>query len=224
MPFWKRKSTKKVVGGNSVGKLYGLTALCPIIKTTRVGIDQSPEAQLRQTLATLPNNEHSFFARVPDTYLARFYVLTDVFYQGEKGTYEHLRSKYLVFSANVHGHRDSYAKDMWKHAEDEVRQIFSHCVAFDRVNSAGDFAQYIKDCQVKNALLFNGSNDLPVKEQLKGLYLKQEFGTFAGANTGKSSAELRQAFLDFVDRVRVDDLDAPSWRPGADELENVEVS
>ena len=42
-------------------------------------------------------------AKVPNTYLARFYILNDVFYQGFPAEEEHLKSKYLVFSSNFHG-------------------------------------------------------------------------------------------------------------------------
>ncbi|MGI9643808.1 MAG: hypothetical protein ACR2O6_00695 [Ilumatobacteraceae bacterium] len=222
MPFWKRKPTTKVVGKQSVGRFYGVLALCPIKKQSPEGVDRSPEARLRETLAGLSLNEDSFFARVPGTYLARLYVLTDVFYEG-KGDYEHLKSQYLVLTANVHGNRDSYAKDMWKHAEDEVRSIWQNCVAFDDVDSAGAFARYIKKCQVKNSLLFNGSTDQPVEEQLKGLYLKQEFGEWAAEHQGLSPADLRSEFLAFVDRAKVDDVDGPTWRPGADTLKKVQV-
>ena len=209
-------ATKKVVGKNRVGRLYGLTALSPINKKTPAGRDRSPEALLRQTLAELPLDHESFFASVPDTYLARFYLLTDVFYESSPANYEHLRSQYLVFSVNFHGRSASaYLKEMWKHAEREVRSIWTHCVAFEKVNGAGDFADYVKRCQIDNALLFNGSTDQPVEEQLKGLYLKQEFGDFAATHQGLPAPQLRQEFLEWADRVKVDDLGSPTWRPGA---------
>jgi hypothetical protein len=63
-------------------------------------------------------------------------------------------------------------------------------------------------------LFFVGSNDDPLPEQLKALYLKQEFARFAVENQGLPSAELKKRYLQFIARVAPTDLHAPSWLPG----------
>jgi type VI protein secretion system component VasF len=75
----------------------------------------------------------------------------------------------------------------------------------------------MKKCQIKDNLFFNGSTATPLDEQLKSLYLKQEFSRFVYQNQGKNSQELQQAFQAFIARTQPDDLNAPTWIAGADE-------
>ncbi|CCN47424.1 conserved hypothetical protein [Vibrio nigripulchritudo MADA3029] len=204
---------------NKSGNAYGLTVLSPIINGCKN--DTSYGALLRDHLNSLPLNRFSPMAKVPNTYLARFYVLADVFYQGYPAREEHLQSQYLVFSTNFYGDLDSYLHDMWRCAEADVKAIWQHCVAFDQVDSAEKFVEYIKKCQIDNQLFFNGSNTLSLKAQLKSLYLKQEFSRFVYANQGKSAEELQQAFHQFVRAIDIDNLSSPSWSAGASSLEEV---
>jgi len=191
----------------------GLTLLCPIINGKEG--QQSYSMRTRQYLQDMPLNEQSPMSKVPNTYLCRFYVLNDVFYQGSPAKEEHLQSKYLVFSSNYYGDLDSYLNGMWQTAEKEMREIWQHCVAFDKVNSVNDFIRYIKKCQVKNSLFFNGSNGKPLDEQLKDLYLKQEFSRFAYEHQNSSAENLQSDFKDFIKRVQPNNTVAPTWVAGA---------
>ncbi len=197
---------------NISGKAYGLTLLCPIINGSRD--DESYAEILRDYLENLDVDDRSPMANVPNTYLARFYILNDVFYEGFPVKDEHLKSKYLVFSSNFHGDRDTYVRRMWEAGEAAVKKIWQHCVAFDEVHTAEDFIDYVKKCQVDNNLFFNGSTDDSLAEQLKALYLKQEFTRFAYENQGLSAEELQTNFKDFVQRTQPSNLDGPSWSPG----------
>ena len=67
---------------------------------------------------------------------------------------------------------------------------------------------------VKNNLFFNGSTDVSLNEQLKGLYLKQEFTQFAYDNQGKDAKSLQQAFQDFVKRTQPS-KPKPTWLAGS---------
>jgi len=193
----------------------GLTVLCPIINGSE---GQKSYAMLtREHLQDMPLHENSPMAKTPNTYLCRFYVLNDVFYEGAPAVEEHLKSKYLVFSSNYYGDVDTYLKNMWKHSEEAVKAIWKHCVAFDKVQNATDFADYMGRCQVKNNLFFNGSSGDPLDEQLKTLYLKQEFSRFAYENQGNTPAQLQKAFQYFIDRTRPNNLDGPTWVAGAHE-------
>jgi hypothetical protein len=75
----------------------------------------------------------------------------------------------------------------------------------------------MKKCRVTNHLFFNGSTGDPLAEQLKSLYLKQEFSRFVYDNQGKSPKELQQAFQAFIARTQPDKLDGPTWVAGAHE-------
>lgn len=193
----------------------GLTVLCPIIN----GSDgqQSYAMRIREHLQDMPLDENSPMAKIPNTYLCRFYVLNDVFYEGAAAEEEHLKSKYLVFSTNYYGDLDVYLRGMWEHAQDEIEAIWQHCVAFDKVQNATDFVSYVKKCQVTNHLFFNGSTGDPLAEQLKSLYLKQEFSRFAYENQGKSPGDIQQAFREFIARTQPNNLDSPTWLAGAHE-------
>jgi len=170
---------------NKSGKAYSLTTLCPIINKTTD--NRSYACLTRGKLQQLPPLSEGFLAKVPNTYLARLYILNDVFYQGKPAKLDHLKSKYLVFSSNFHGELEPYLKNMWQETSEDIKHIWEYCVAFNQVKDADSFVKYIKKCQVKTTFFFNGSNDDPLKEQLKSLYLKQEFSKFTFANQNKSN-------------------------------------
>ena len=206
---------------NKSSNAYGLTTLCPIINGSEN--NQSYAAQIRHRLQELPLDERSPWARVPETYLCRLFILNDVLYNPVNSSFivhknpeleEHLKSKYLVFTSNFHGDLNPYLKGMWNNSETDIKQIWEFCVGFDAVTSANDFVRYIKKCQVKTTFYFGGSTDDPLREQLKSLYLKQEFSKFAFDNQGKDAAALQQSFLEFADGVEPENLDAPTWPAG----------
>ena len=193
---------------NQSGKAYALTTLCPIINGVipdnsqdRLS-GQSYTAYVRDVLEGLGLDEKSPLAKIPNTYLCRFYLLTDLNYGGKPNAYDELKSDYLVFTANFHGDLEKYLTEMWNHAEPTIRTIWKYCVGFEQVHSAPRFLEYIQKCQVETTFFFNGSNDEPLEEQLKGLYLKQEFARFAVENQGKPPAELQRAFREFAARTQ----------------------
>jgi hypothetical protein len=205
---------------NTSGNAYGLTVLSPIKNGSYN--DVSHATLTRNRLQNLPLHTKSPMAKVPNTYLCRFYVLDDVFYQGKPAIEEHLKSKYIVFSSNFHGDRDEYLTQMWLTAEQEVRHIWQFCYGFDEVNDAAAFVEYIKKCQVKTTLFFNGSTDDSLAEQLKGLYLKQELSKFVFENQSVPAEALQKNFKEFIQRTEPKNLAGPTWVPGAATLEDLE--
>lgn len=238
---------------NSSAGAYALTILCPI-KNDYVGNGTCADETFKRCM-NIRIHEDSPLAKVPNTYLARLFVLNDVLHEVKpandtvlnlndvfslfKGKYrlrglpkiDHLKSRYLVFSSNFHGENEDdlerYLRDMWRHwsyvdymdEQHDIRHVWEHCVAFDKVVSEDDFVAYMKKCQLDTTLFFNGSTGDPLQEQLKALYLKQEFARFAVANQGRSAAAVQFAFQAFVEETRPDDLDAPSWKPGQSTLQ-----
>jgi hypothetical protein len=211
---------------NTSGRAYGLTTLCPIIngQVSRINSlsqssSESHDKEIRRILQALPLNENSIFANTPNTYLARLFILNDVFFQqGNDYKRDQLKSKYLCFNSNFHGELEPYLTSLWENNENQVREIWQHCVAFDQVSKAGDFVSYIKSCQVKTTLFFNGSNDEPLAQQLKALYVKQMFSEFVLTQQGNSGADIKQAFKYFLQRVQLNDIGSPSWKPGQTEV------
>ena len=198
---------------NKNGNAYGLTTLCPLRNDSHE--DQSCAAIVRARLRALETDEQSPMACVPNTYMCRMFVLDDVFYEGHPAHSEQLKSKYLVFVAELHGELRPYLQGMWQNAQPMIRNIWQYCVGFDKVHNSNDFINYIEKCQVQTTFYFNGSTDEPLAEQLKSLYLKQELSKFAHANQGKDAAEVQRAFKAFIATVQPNNLAAPTWRPGA---------
>lgn len=215
---------------NFAANSYGLSTLCPI--KNKANGEGSYSGEVVNILDSLKVNEQSPFAAVPNTYLARLFVLNDVYYEDSPATLENLKSKYLVFTSNFYTTKDDptdYLVGMWQGATEQVQLIWQYCVGFDKVNSAADFAEYIKKCQVTTSLFFNGSiqyddkgqaaeNDVPLDEQLKGLYLKQEFGQFVADHQGIPADQLQQAFQGFMQRVEPSNFASPTWAPGKSSL------
>ena len=214
---------------NKSGNAYALTTLCPI----RDGVpEQCPEGMKGQTHAACLRHllqdvvrvsEDSPMARVPNTYLSRFYILSDVPYQGKPAILEHLNSNYLVFSADFYGELEPYLDGMWKAIEPAIRDLLEHCWGFETVHDSAGFIGYIKKCQIQTTFFFNGSTDEPLAVQLKNLYVKQEFSKLVFENQGKSAQQIQLAFQEFVERTQPENLAAPTWRPGAYKLENVVI-
>jgi len=222
--------------GNISGNAYALTVLAPIRNGHIEGVAYSDLVRDRlENWNLLPNSP---MAKVPQTYLCRYYVLEDVYIESLPGasaldtcsdflpvvpgrirlavlpTYDHLKSKYLVFSCSLHGDLDAYLRGMWTAISAESKEVWGFCYGFDQVGNADDFIAYVKKCQLPAALFFVGSNDDPLEEQLKALYLKQEFSKFAVENQGLPTAVLKKNYQEFIARVRPTDLSRPAWTPG----------
>ncbi len=201
--------------GNRFGNAYGLTVLIPIKHGTLD--NRAYDKIVRDQLQQWPLNETSPFASVPNTYLARVFLLQDVFYEGAPAVEEHLKNKYLVFTSNFHGELEPYLYGMWEAIDDILQTLLKFCVGFDKVVSAADFVNYIKRCQIKTSLFFNGSNDKPLPEQLKALYVKQAFIHFAYLtqhfrNQGSAGAKsLQQSFKNFTSLIDINNLKVNTW-------------
>lgn len=189
-----------------------MTLLCPI-KNGQEN-NQSFASLTREYLQSLDELKVSPLSKVPETFLCRFYILNDVFFEGLPAKEDHLKSKYLVFCCNYRGTLNSYISGFWQNAQETAKNIWKHCVAFESVKDSASFVDYIKRCEVNTTFFFNGSSGRPLQEQLKALYLKQEFTQFAVTNQNLPPVQLRQAFRQFLERSKPGDLNYPSWSPG----------
>jgi len=204
---------------NISGKAYALTTLCPIKNGQQGGVSNG--CLTRQKLQELPDNQYSPMAKVANTYLARFYVLDNAIFQSYPNSLDTLQSKYLVFTSNFHGDLDTYLTGMWNNIASTINDLWAECVGFEKVNSAASFVAYIKKCQVYTTFFFNGSTDDSLPEQLKSLFLKQEFSKFVFKHQGVPAKQLLADFKAFIAYSQPKVLAAPTWNAGADTLADV---
>lgn len=229
------------MAGNISGSAYALTILSPI--KSGHGDDEIAYADLvRDRLEGWNTEVNSPMMLVPQTYLCRYFVLDDVYTESLPGAdlrnmfadlltivsdkarragmpkQDHLKSRYLVFSCNFHGgpagDLDGYLRGMWQAISGRIQEIWGFCYGFETVHDTDSFIAYMKKCQLKAALFFVGSNDEPLDEQLKALYLKQEFAKFAADNQGLEAAALRSNFRAFIQRTVPTELSQPTWLAG----------
>lgn len=228
--------------GNISGSAYALTTLSPIKNGYVDGEEVAYADAVRDRLQGWNEEPNSPMTRVPQTYLCRYFVLDDVYTESLPGNSvlgtlsdllplvpdsirrrvlpaeDHLQSRYLVFSSNFHGgpagDLDGYLRGMWNAISDRIKEVWEFCYGFEQVQSADQFVAYMKKCQLPASLFFVGSTDEPLEEQLKALYLKQEFAKFAAESQGLSASELRASYQRFIERVAPTDLTGPTWPPG----------
>jgi len=204
---------------NTSGNSYALTTFCPIRNGHKDGI---PNYSLtREKLQELPENQNSPMARVDNTYVARFYILDDAIFLSSPNKLDKLQSKYLVFASDFHGDPDTYLTGMWNSISQDIRNIWENCVGFEKVDSSQSFVEYIKKCQLYTTFFFNGSTDESLQEQLKSLFLKQEFSKFVFAHQGVPPGKLLNDFKDFIAWTKPKILGSPTWKAGACSLDSV---
>jgi hypothetical protein len=215
---------------NKSGNAYGVTTLFPIRPDVPAEYPPDLENMRGQTHSAciryllqdvLRVSENSPMARVPNTFLSRFYILQDVGYQGYPAILEHLKSEYLVCEINFHGELELYLAGMWAEVQPEIMALLRHCWGSETVRDTESFIAYIKKCQIDTTFFFVGSSDESLAVQLKSLYLKQEFSKFVYENQGNPREQIQAAFAEFELRTQPMNADAPTWVAGAYSLENV---
>ncbi|MCA9221149.1 MAG: hypothetical protein KDA71_12535 [Planctomycetales bacterium] len=195
---------------NRSGQAYGLTALSPIIRDT--GRTPAHETEIREFLGSLDREENSPFSKIPTMHLCRWTVIDDVPYQAHPAHEEHLKSKYLMFTANFDGDRDTTLALMAEHIPDTLNAIYRHCVGFEPVGVGNSqaFCRYIARCQITTSLFFADYPDARLSDVLRALQLQREFVPTMARLQGQSPAQVQQQFLAFAERMQ----NAPIPRPG----------
>jgi len=205
---------------NQSGNAYSLVTLCPIKCTSET--NYTPVFQLRKRLQDFDQiSPVSFMAKVPNTYLARYFIIDDLIFQSFPNKLDSLKSKYLAFTANIYGDLDTYLQGMYEHAKNEIQSIWEFCYGFEKVKDGQSFVAYIKKCQMKTTFYFDGSTDDSLEEQLKALYLKQEFSKFVFAHQGASSVRILADFKEFCKRTMPTNVKGPTWHAGVSKLDEI---
>lgn len=148
----------------------------PII-LLREKLAQMPTAM--QTPERTRGGQISNFARSSRTHFARFAVIDHLGYNGYSAAdpvaqslglqrpsviREELKRPYLLFAAEFDAPSGSrsydravYLRELWEVMQDDLVEIFEHCVGFDRasVATAAEFINYIKACEIDTTMPFN---------------------------------------------------------------------
>ena len=157
---------------NQSGSVYGLTILSPILQDPTA--ETSHNCSLRMKLASLPRDQHSPFAKVSSTHMARLTVMDDVVYVGMPSCEEHLKSQYLVFETNFDGGLDLYLARMASEIREVVDSLWQHCWGYPGAQNLNPFVAYMKTCQVTTTFYFADVNDKTVEQTLLALQAQTE--------------------------------------------------
>jgi hypothetical protein len=123
---------------NVAGQAYALMVLTPILP----GREQELRALLEgYTPASSP------LARLPRTHFGRWVILDDFVHDERQPRPDRLWSRYLIFTSNFDGDRDSYLKELCRLPE--AHQIWSHCAGAPAGGTPFELAEYLKHNQVR---------------------------------------------------------------------------
>jgi hypothetical protein len=197
---------------NQSGNVYGLTILSPILEDANA--ETSHNCALRMTLASLPRDEHSPFAKVSSTHLARLVVMDDVVYVGMPSCEEHLKSQYLLLETNFDGDLDTYLARMAREIGSEVHAVWQHCYGYPGVQDVDAFIAYMKRCQVTTTFYFADVNDKTVAQTLTALQTQAAVARFIEEHQSMSATELQRSFAEFLQKLRNAQAPVPG-RPGS---------
>jgi hypothetical protein len=124
---------------------------------------------------------------------------------------DHLRSKYLLFTADFNGDLPGFAEAMARQAGEFVSSIWSHCIGFPGTADPAAFARYLKRCEVPTTFPFGAYVDSTPGDVLSALDAQRRLIDFLRQHQGAPAGELQQAFRAFADGLR----HAPVPTPGS---------
>jgi hypothetical protein len=198
---------------NENGSVYGLTVLSPIINDEKA--TPSHDLQIRKYLATLPTGADSPFAHASGTHLARLVVMDDVIYVGMPVCEEHLKSKYLIFEANLDADSDqkldNYLLHMAQNIPEHLDAIWKHCVGYPGAASTQAFISYIRSCQIETTFFFAAVNNKSVSQTLQALQTQRAVADFIARHQCWEPERLQAEFLQFAAQLE----EAPVPPPGS---------
>lgn len=193
---------------NQSGNVYGLTILSPILQDKSAATSHS--CAIRNKLASLPRNQHSPFAKVSSTHMARLVVMDDVVYVGMPSCEEHLKAQYLIFETNFDGDLDDYLPRLAREIPNEIDEVWRHCIGYPGIHDIDAFVTYMKKCQVTTTFYFAAVNDKTVQQTLRALQTQAAVAKFIEEHQGLPAAELQKSFAEFLQKLR----NAPAPIPG----------
>ena len=163
--------------GNRRGASYAFTSLTPIKR----GQASAVELKLREY-----ERGRSPFRNLPELHCARLVVL-DQFKTNWFGVPEprpQLRSRYLLFTADVYAPYDAYPmpdrflERMHATMRAEVQDLWGECYGFPETRDPSKFAHWLKRSQLDTSLYFVGYPDAQPREIRKALDAREQLIEF----------------------------------------------
>jgi hypothetical protein len=166
-------------------------------------------AGIRAALARLPQGSASPFAAIPTLHFARLVVLDDVRIQGIPAREDHLRSKYLLFTADCDGTAGALALDLARHAGPFVNDVWQHCVAFPGTADPAAFARYLAQCTIPTTFPFGAYVDQSLQDVLRALDAQRRLIAFLRDHQQADPATQQAAFRSFAEEWQRAEVPAP---------------
>jgi hypothetical protein len=181
--------------------IRALTILSPVIDDEQAW--PSHVQQLRMLLRSQPRDTRSPFAAIPGTHTARLAILDDLPFVSLSAGFERLNSPYLIFEANVDMDSESYFTAMAERSREFVDSVWSHCNGYPGTDNLSDFIRYLSECQLETTWCFADVNDKSVNDTLRALNIQRSVMMFIGKNQGKTGRDLKRAFVEYMNEMRV---------------------
>jgi len=161
------------------------------------------ETQLRHEQGNSP------FQHCPMVHMVRLQVLDNLIPPMGDVTGASLKTKYLLFVADIDGQIDDFLDCLYRVDQDFVQNTWGRCLGYPSYEGAVFFRRYIARCQFDKPLGYAGFPS-SVTENLRALTRKQALADWATTHQGLSDAELQKAWR--RDRAKFTHPDIP--KPG----------
>jgi hypothetical protein len=173
-----------VLSNNTLGQMYALTVLTPIVA--------DKTARLQSTLAALP--QPSPFARLSATHFARFVIVPNRSDDGQPavGT---LPSPYLLFSATFDGRLTDYLDELCLALATEAEEIWGCCEGAPTPARGAALKTYLQHNQIPTGLFFAAYSDADVATVKAALDTRARMIALAIRSQQMPAEDLRQAFI-----------------------------
>ena len=167
-----------------------LTALSPI--EYRHDDPDGRQGEIRQTLLS-HEQENSPFQDCPMVHMARLQIIDRVTPPMGDMSGKRLKTKYLLFVADIDGQIDDFLDCLYRVNADFVHAVWGRCLSYPDYHGAVFFRRYISLCQFKGALGYAGF-PTTVGDNLRALTRKQNLADWVASHQGLSNADLQKAW------------------------------
>ncbi|WP_286829129.1 MULTISPECIES: hypothetical protein [Kordiimonas] len=182
-----------------------LTAFSPI--EHRRNDPDGREATIRKTLLSHEQDD-SPFADCPMVHMARVQILDQLVPPMGDVSGSGLKTKYLIFAADIDGRIDDFLDALYRRDTDFVHNVWGQCIGYPDFRGAVFFRRYIDACSFHNPLGYAGF-PLSVGETLLQLRRKNALADFVSDHQGLSDKELQAAWRKNRESLKNPDLPKP---------------
>ncbi|NVJ99093.1 MAG: hypothetical protein HWE25_13140 [Alphaproteobacteria bacterium] len=167
-----------------------LTALSPI--EFRHDDPDGTIAAIKTVLLT-HEQENSPFRNCPMAHMVRLQVIDQLTPPMGDVSGASLKSRYLLFVADIDGSVDDFLDCLYRVNPEFVRSVWGRCLGYPGYDAAVFFRRYIHRCQFNNPLGYAGFPE-SVEDILGALRKKHLLAEWIAAHQGLDAASLQQAW------------------------------